>query len=172
MSELPPFDSTTGYLPPGWHPGTPETLHQRCVKIHADREPIYRGYCKLHDALQMLGIPSEQWIGGALVSLHGRTAHADVANFCDAHTFEHLPAELRALILTFLRGAESIPHCQCNSHLVSKGPPDHPCNAEYLRLFNFWHKLLGHDHVGRPKGIVGITIEPPPPPEEDDEPAA
>lgn len=133
---------------------------------------LFSGYLRLHEALQMLGIPTEQWIGGPFVSRHPRPAVVDVVNFCDVHAFESLPAELRALVLNYLRGQESAAHCHCNSHLVAKGPPSHPCNAEYLRMFNFWHKLLGHDSAGRPKGIVGITIEPPPPPEEDDEPAA
>ncbi len=137
------------------------------------RATLFDGYMKLYAALELLGIPTEQWVGGPFVSHHPRPPAVDVVNFCDAHVFESLPTDLRALVLNYFNGQETAAHCHCDSHLVTKGPPDHPCNAEYLKMHNFWHRLLGHDHVGRPKGIVGITIEPPPPsPGNDDESAA
>lgn len=185
MSDLPPFDPATGYLPPGWHPATTETLRHRCVdtlifkgalpldmtpNAPKHREKLFSGYQRLHDALQLLSIPTEQWIGGPFVTREPRPITITVVNFCDAQIYEALPAELRALVLNYLRGEESMPHCHCESYLVVKGPPSHPCNADYLKMFNYWHKILSSDQRGDPMGMVGITIEPAP--DDDNEDAA
>lgn len=175
---LPPFDPHLGALPPGWHPASTEAVKARCVEdalfpradaaapIHRNR--LFSGYRNLHDALTLLGIETEQWIGGDFVSTCPLPAHVDVVNFCDARLYESLPVELKAMILRYLRGSESVGVCHCASHLVPKGPPDHPCNADYLTLFNYWQALLGHDPQGRPKGIIGVAIEPQPSRETDD----
>lgn len=168
---LPPFWSGTGYLPNGWHAATLEGLKQRCVdefpphaeigaqKPDAHRFRLFNGYMKLHAALAALEIPTEQWIGGSFATAKQDPADVDVVNFCDARAFEALPAELRTMLMPYFAGHDTARHCNCDSYLVAKGPPDHPCNADYLTLFNFWKKRFGHDNQGNPKGIIGINIE-------------
>ena len=174
--QLPEFQHFTGYLPPGWHPASPGSFRRRCVEEmpsdlspHArvkcpHREKMFHGYLKLHGALMLLGIATEQWIGGSYATWKVKPQDIDVVNFCDAHAYEALPHELRAMINQYFRGPDTAARCDCDSYLVSKGPPDHPCSADYLIKFNYWKKLFGHDRQGRPKGLIGVTIDPPPPP--------
>lgn len=168
---LPPFDLLAGHLPPGWHSATVEEFRLRCVdefprgfwgapqQPDAHRKKLFDGYLRLHEALSELSIPTEQWIGGRFVSVADQPGAIDVINFCDAKAYESLPAELRALIQRYFDGERTAQHCHCDSHMVPKGPPDHPCNADYLKMRNFWHKRLAYDRDQRPRGIIGITIE-------------
>jgi hypothetical protein len=168
---LPPFDPFAGHLPPGWHSATVDGFRQRCVdefpphlrhelqQPDAHRKRLFEGYLRLHGALSELSIPTEQWIGGAFVSAAEQPDAIDVINFCDAKAYESLPAELRALIKRYFDSERTARHCHCDSRMVAKGPPDHPCNADYLKMHNFWHKRLAYDRDKRPRGIIGITIE-------------
>ncbi|SEG30261.1 DUF6932 family protein [Thauera chlorobenzoica] len=168
---LPPFDPFAGHLPPGWHSATVEGFRQRCVdefpphfrrelqQPDAHRKRLFEGYLRLHEALSELSIPTEQWIGGYFVSGAPAPATIELVNFCDAQAYESLPAELRALIQRYFDGERTAQHCHCDSYMVTKGPPDHPCNADYLKKHNFWHKRLAYDRDKRPRGIIGITIE-------------
>ncbi len=178
MQPLPPF-GRRGYLPPGWHQATETTFRQRCVEEmpyflgdgtveSPERAKMFNGYMKLREAISQMGIPTEQWVGGSYATSAEDPKDIDVVNFCDAHAFESLPAELRVLVRKYFRGRETVELCHCDSYFVSKGPPHHPCNDDYLIKFNYWKKLLGHDKRGVAKGLIGLTIELPHPPEQDD----
>ncbi len=179
--QLPEFLHSTGYLPPGWHLASPDSFRQRCVEEmpvefkkgrhkSTHREKLFHGYLKLREALLLMGIPTEQWIGGSYATWKPQPKDIDVVNFCDARAYESLPAELQAMINRYFMGPDTAAHCDCDSYLVSKAAPDHPCSGDYLIRFNYWKKLLGHDRQGRPKGLIGITIEGPQPPSAADEP--
>lgn len=178
---LPEFQRHTGYLPPGWHPASPDSFRRRCAEESpadfmkgrlncAHRQKQFRGYLKLREALVLMGIPTEQWIGGSYATWKPEPGDIDIVNFCDAHAYEGLPSALQAMLNRYFMGRDTAAHCDCDSYLVSKGPPDHPCNGDYLIRFAYWKKLLGHDRQGRPKGLIGITIEPPQPTSAADEP--
>lgn len=175
---LPRFDHANGHLPAGWHAATIDAFRQRCVdEFPPDLKPelqrpdehrarLFAGYLKLHDALAALCIPTEQWIGGAFASSAPTPAGIDVVNFCDARAYESMPAELRAMLKRYFDGESTARHCHCDSYMVPKGPPTHPCNADYLKLHNFWHKRLAYDQDKKPRGIIGIYIEATQPEEE------
>lgn len=175
-AQLPRF--VVDNLPPGWHRATVAEFRRRCVEEFPPhcrpdkargcphRERLFEGYLKLHDALSSLNIPTEQWIGGSFVSTAAHPNDIDVVNFCDVEAYEGLPPELRALLERYFDAEATARHCHCNSHLVTKGPPTHPCNADYLKMHNFWHKRFAYDKDQRPRGIVGIYIQTPTPEED------
>ncbi|HRQ59176.1 MAG TPA: hypothetical protein PLN31_17310 [Azoarcus taiwanensis] len=175
---LPRFDPFNGHLPAGWHAATVEAFRRRCVdefpphlkpelqRPNEHRAKMFDGYLKLHAALVALSVPTEQWIGGSFASGDPAPNDIDVVNFCDVRTFESLPAELRAMLKPYLDGENTARHCHCDSHMVAKGPPTHPCNAEYLKMHNFWHKRLAYDKEQKPRGIIGVFIEATQPEEE------
>lgn len=57
-----------------------------------------RGYERLIEALMLVGLPAEQWIGGSFVSSKVGPCDLDLVGFCTINAFEALAPELRTLI--------------------------------------------------------------------------
>lgn len=179
MSSLPDF-TDSGYLPPGIHPAPHDEIRERFVTKRLmyesylrgppatggpiTREDIFEGYERLIEALMLVGLPAEQWIGGSFVSSKVGPCDLDLVSFCTINAFEALSPELRTLIKAYFKGDETARHCHCDSYFVPAPPAGHQLNADFLLVRSYWESLLGHDDYGRPKGIVARTVMPTPEP--------
>lgn len=179
MSSLPDF-TDSGYLPPGIHRATHDEIRERFVtqRLKYDsflqirpatgepvtREDIFKGYERLIEALVLVGLPAEQWIGGNFVSSKAGPDDLDLVSFCDVDAFEALAPELRALIKAYFNGQETARHCHCDSYFVPSPPAGHRLNADFMLVCSYWERSLGHDNYGRPKGIVARSVTPLPEP--------
>ena len=161
---LPDFDPHLGYLPTGLHTADLNAFHRRCVtELHLSsdhRSPMFAGYRRLIEALELLNLPTEQWIGGSFVSKHPSPNDIDLVNFCDVRAFESLPAELRAMIKRYFAGDETAKHCYCDSYFAPKPPPEHQLTQEFLQIQDYWASKLGSDEIGRDKGMIRCEIAP------------
>ena len=163
MSGLPEFDLWHGYLPTGLHPATHDEIRDRCVNFDAwgreHREKLFSGYEKLIAALELVGLPTEHWIGGSFVSKAETPGDIDIVNYCDVQAYEGLPPELMAMIKRYFQGEETAKHCHCDSYFVPMPPPEHRHKEEFLIVRAYWEKELGHDTEGRKKGIISRQVE-------------
>lgn len=175
MSSLPDF-TDSGYLPPGIHPATHDEIRERFVteRLEYDsylqvwpasgdpvtRDDIFKGYERLIEALTLVGLQAEQWIGGSFISSKAGPDDLDLVSFCHVNAFEALAPELRTLIKAYFKGEETARHCHCDSYFVPVPPSDHQLNADFMLVRSYWEGLLGHDDYGRPKGIVARTVTP------------
>lgn len=166
MSGLPKSVDIRGYLPPGIHPTTIEELQERfgtsISKIDFPdirREHLFAGYQRLIEALRLVGLPAEQWIGGSFIAFWGSPNDIDLVNYCDVVAYEALSPEIKAMINRYFQGEETAKHCHCDSYFVPLPPPQHRLNDDFMIVRAYWEKLLGHDKTGRPKGIASIIID-------------
>lgn len=162
MSNLPDFDRH-GYLPPGIHRATHSDIYERLASFDAwgcgDRERLFAGYCRLVEALQIVGLTAEQWLGGSFVSNEDGPEDVDVVNYCDVTAYQALPPELKAMIQQYFCGDDTAKHCGCDSYFVPLPPEDHRANPDFAIVRAYWERRLGHDLAGRPKGIVSRLVE-------------
>lgn len=122
------------------------------------REKLFAGYEKLISALQLIGVASEQWIGGSFVSREEHPSDIDLVNFCDVHTWEQLSVEVRAMVGQYFRGDHTAAHCHCDSYMVPTPPLSHQHCDDFQIIRNYWETLLGHDEIGQPKGIIARLV--------------
>lgn len=168
---LPDLDLFHGYLPPGLHPADIPTLRRRFVDellsapMYWDttRRSLFAGYLRLVEALQLMELPTEQWIGGSFISGFENPKDIDLVNFCDASAYQALPVELKAMIQRYFKGEETAAHCGCDSYFVPQASPDHPRYADFAELQRYWMGKLGSGPEGIPKGIVQCQISLPEP---------
>lgn len=150
-------------MPPGFHPAAHEQIKERCVNYEGlgcgDRVRLFEGYEKLVAALQLVGLPAEQWIGGSFVSNEDGPQGIDLVNYCDVYVYESLPSALKAIINQYFQGNTTAKHCHCDSYFVPLPPKEHHLNADFMILRNYWEKELGHDHKGQRKGIILRHVE-------------
>lgn len=167
MSPLPKLHPLTGYLPAGIHAADHQEIYRVLVApSHAvldwgnpHRARLFAGYERLIAALQLIGIPTEQWIGGSFVSRCHEPKDIDVVHYCDAQAWQGLTPETRALIKPYLDGERTAAHCHCDSYFVPAPPPEHQLSADFQIVIAYWKKKLGHDEIGRPKGLISRLIE-------------
>lgn len=167
MSRLPELDAFTGYLPPGIHPADHYAIRQSLVEARdflilfdrPRRAELFSGYERLISAFELIGLPTEQWIGGSFVSKAEEPDDIDVVHYCDAHAWQKLPAEIKAMIKLYIDGERTAKLCHCDSYFVPTPPKEHQLSNEFQTIINYWKKKLGHDDIGRPKGIISRLIE-------------
>lgn len=187
MTTADPFSTTSecGYLKPGIHPASreqikhhygtqhPATIPDKHVLAarHGHREQLFRGYERLSEAIELMGISTRQWIGGSFISHKPNPADVDLVNFCDVAQFESLPPEMKAMINMYFEGMETAKHCHCDSYYAPLPPEEHLHKADFQEIERYWKDLLGHDRAKTPKGIIETLIIPPATkqPDKDDE---
>lgn len=166
MSDLPDLDLLTGFLPRGTHPASHEEIRRLLVlpKNTAldwgspQREKLFAGYETLISVLHLIGIASEQWIGGSFVSRKENPSDIDLVNFCDVDAWDELSTEVRAMARQYFRGDHTAAHCHCDSYMVPTPCPNHQHSDDFQIISNYWANLLGHDEIGRPKGIIARLV--------------
>ena len=135
-------------------------IQKRLSKCHS-RQTLFSGYEKLVDAFNLVGLPSTQWIGGSFISTLPDPNDIDLVNFCRVTDYDNLSAETRAMIKLVIQDKITAVHCHCDSYFVPV-PENTTHTDDFLTIQAYWKKKLGHDKIGRPKGIVQRQIERPP----------
>jgi hypothetical protein len=167
LRSLPDFYPISGYLPQGIHQATHEEMRERLVteplksitSVDSNRESMFTGYERLVSAIQLVGIPTSQWIGGSYVSTHPTPSDIDLVNYCDVVIYESLSAESKAMIKQYFLGKDTARHCFCDSYFVPAPPEDSPNKEDFLIIAAYWKKKLGYDRIGRSKGIISRLVK-------------
>lgn len=137
----------------------PRTLFPPLFFDRDHREELFEGYERLVAALELIGIGAEQWIGGSFVSKTPHPEDIDLVNYCDAKAFQDLTPETKAMIARYFRGRKTAEHCHCDSYFVPSPPAGHAHSEDFKVVLAYWQKKLGHDKIGRPKGIVSRVVQ-------------
>lgn len=161
LSTLPDCEHASGCLPPGIYPASHDQLRDRFCRdaVSADaaaqthRQLLFSGDEALVDAFNLVGLPSKQWIGGSFISARPDPNDIDLVNFCRLADYKSLAQETPAMIRQFIQDKQTAAHFHCDSYFVPV-PKDEAHAEDFPVILDLWTKKLGHDKIGRPKGIV------------------
>jgi hypothetical protein len=141
---IPPFDSSTGLLPPGVHEATWEELVARFGRT-PHRLTLLAGLKAALDALQAAGC-RRAYINGSFV-----TAKASPADFDGCWETDGIdPDQLDPVLLTFDQGRRA-QKAKYGGELFPADWPADPSGSTYLRFFQ-------RDRNDQAKGIVALEL--------------
>lgn len=157
------FDDN-GYLPPGKHHHTTESMQETFVDdplmTTPERETIFKGYKSLVSVLQNSNVLPEQWIGGTFVTTERNPNDVDIVSICCPNQVNLVPVELQDEFACMFQGERTAEINKCDSYIVLKGHEDHPKNEQFKTIYAYWENQFGHDKEGVKKGFVKTCVPP------------
>lgn len=152
-----------GNLPAGLHLWTLEEVEERLVEDfpESDSRPrIWSGYLRLCRELLAIIDVSEHWLDGSFVTAKPHPGDLDLLVIAEKARLESLTATELKTFESLTYGKQTRDTHFCDSYRLVRVPEE---LHDDLRVFqswqDYWLQQFGHDHSGRPKGIVRVMIQ-------------